>query len=389
LTIARAAARARAAAAVTVAGLVAAGCTIANAAGGAPEKPVPSVSTTTAGRPAVRARRARVAPQWLGPPQGPSGLAPGSDPAALPGPILVADKANNRLLIIDQYGRVRWMFPRPGDLAAGQTFRIPDDAFFSRDGRSIIATQEDEDVISVIDIATHHIRYRYGVPGTPGSGRNLVSHPDDALLTSAGIVVADIKNCRLLRIAPGSHTPAEQLGRPGGCLHAPPQVWGSPNGAFPLRDGHWLVTEINGDWVDELGPGSVVQWSTHPPGVAYPSDTNQVGPDRYLTVDYSTPGQVVIFNRAGTALWRYRPTGAQQLSHPSLAEPLPNGDVLLNDDFNDRVIVLDPRTNRVVWQYGHTGVAGSAPGYLNTPDGLDLAPPHNLLTRFPDMRSGL
>jgi hypothetical protein len=54
---------------------------------------------------------------------------------------------------------------------------------------------------------------------------------------------------------------------------------------------------------------------------------------------------------------------------------LPNGMVLLNDDANDRVIVIDPKTDKIVWQYGHTGVPGSAPGYLDIPDGLDLLPP--------------
>lgn len=38
-----------------------------------------------------------------------------------------------------------------------------------------------------------------------------------------------------------------------------------------------------------------------------------------------------------------------------------------------------PHTNAIVWQYGITGVAGSRPGYLNNPDGLDLVPPHSLL----------
>jgi len=56
--------------------------------------------------------------------------------------VLVADHMNNRLVIIDPYGRVRWVFPKPGDLAPGQTFWVPDDAFFSPDGRYIVATQE-------------------------------------------------------------------------------------------------------------------------------------------------------------------------------------------------------------------------------------------------------
>jgi hypothetical protein len=112
--------------------------------------------------------------------------------------------------------------------------------------------------------------------------------------------------------------------------------------------------------------------------VAYPSDSNQVGPDTFLTVDYSKPGQVVEFDHTGKVLWRYKPTGALALNKPSLALPLPNGDVLLNDDANHRVIVVDPRTDAVVWQYGQTGRAGNGPGLLDNPDGVDLVPPFSL-----------
>jgi hypothetical protein len=65
---------------------------------------------------------------------------------------------------------------------------------------------------------------------------------------------------------------------------------------------------------------------------------------------------------------------------------LPGGDILLNDDFNHRVCVVDPATHRIVWQYGHTGVAGRGSGYLNDPDGVDLVPPDSLLvTHGPTM----
>ena len=107
---------------------------------------------------------------WLGPAHGQGHLAPHSDPSALPGDILIADNWNNRLLIVDPHGRIRWRFPRRGDLARGQSFLLPDDAFFSPDGRDIIATEEEDSVISVIDIARHKIVYRYGTPGVPGSG---------------------------------------------------------------------------------------------------------------------------------------------------------------------------------------------------------------------------
>jgi outer membrane protein assembly factor BamB len=145
-----------------------------------------------------------------------------------------------------------------------------------------------------------------------------------------------------------------------------------------MRDGQYLVTEINGDWVDELGLDGKITFSTHPPGVYYPSDTNEVSPGVYLTADYSTPGQIVEFNTAGQLIWRYAPVGADALSKPSLALPMPNGDVLANDDYSHRVIVVDPRTNRIVWQYGHTGTSGTGAGYLNDPDGVDLVPPLSL-----------
>lgn len=311
-------------------------------------------------------------------------LRPGSDPSVLPGPVLIADSENDRLLVVDPHGRIVWEFPRPGDLRGGQTFKLPDDSFFTTDGKQIVATQEEDFVLSIVDIATRKIVYRYGTPGVHGSAPNHLWNPDDAMLLPGGwILTADIKNCRVLLIREGTHRPARAWGSPAaGCFHAPPLRWGSPNGAFPMANGHYLVDEINGDWVDEFDLSGKVIRSWHPPGVEYPSDTNEVRPGVYLTVSYSSPGVVETFDGRGRLLWRYRPRpNDPQLDHPSLALPLPNGDVLVNDDYNDRVIVIDPRTNRVVWQYGHTGVAGRAPGYLSDPDGVDLVPPYSLLIR--------
>jgi hypothetical protein len=62
------------------------------------------------------------------------------------------------------------------------------------------------------------------------------------------------------------------------------------------------------------------------------------------------------------------------LDHPSLALPLPNGLIAVNDDYRHRVVVINPRLGRIVLQYGHTDVPGTAPGYLHTPDGMDLLP---------------
>jgi hypothetical protein len=214
-----------------------------------------------------------------------------------------------------------------------------------------------------------------------------VFNPDDAIqLRNGTIISADIKNCRLIQLRAPLQRPVAQMGTTGGCSHDPPAAFGSPNGAFPLSNGGAVVTEINGDWIDVFDSGGKLTAATNPPGFGYPSDTNEVRPGVYLTVDYEQPGAIMELAGNGKVLWRYAPSGPDELNHPSLALPLPNGDVLANDDYNNRVIVVDPRTNRIVWQYGHTGVSGTGPGYLNNPDGVDVAPPHSLVDRFPGTR---
>jgi outer membrane protein assembly factor BamB len=361
-----------------VAGVVAAilvGVAVALSSSGGPEHTVAPKKATTDTRSSANA------PLFASPGTGTAHLAPGSDPSVLPGPVLIADEGNNRLLVVDAHGRTIWTFPQPGDLASGVEFRSPDDAFFTPDGKQIIATEEEYSVVTLIDVATRKILWRYGTPAVPGNGPNQLSNPDDAVVLPNGdVLTADIKNCRILLIAPHTQVPARVYGTTTpACRHAPPVRFGSPNGVFPMVNGHYLVTEINGDWVDEIDLGGRIYGSWHPPGVGYPSDSNEVRPGTYLTVDYSNPGQIETFNASGRLLWRYRPTGSSALNHPSLAFPLPNGDVIATDDANDRIIVVDPKTNTVVWQYGIRGQPGDTPGLLNAVDGLDLVPPHSEL----------
>jgi hypothetical protein len=205
-------------------------------------------------------------------------LLAGSDPSVLPGPVLFADEGNDRLLIVDPQGRTLWTWPQPGDLPAGVAFKSPDDAFFTPDGKQIIVTAEEFSVVTLVDIATRKIVWRYGTPGQPGDTANHLSNPDDALVLPDGHVLsADIKNCRVLLLtvnpqaAPATQVPARAYGTTThACHHDPPTHFGSPNGAFPMVNGHYLVTEINGDWVDEMDLAGTVYGSWHPPGVAYP-----------------------------------------------------------------------------------------------------------------------
>ena len=77
----------------------------------------------------------------------------------------------------------------------------------------------------------------------------------------------------------------------------------------------------------------------------------------------------------GKVLFKYGPlSGPEALDHPLLALMLPNGLIAVNDDYRDRVVLISMKRNRIVWQFGHTDAPGTAPGYLNTPDGMDFLP---------------
>ncbi len=302
-----------------------------------------------------------------------------AETAGLPGNVLIADAGNNRIIEVTPDRRIVWEFPRPGDLAPGQSFIDPDDAFYTPGGRTIITNEEDHETITIVDYATRKIVWQYGHPGRPGSAPGYLHTPDDAYqLPDGRIVVADIKNCRILVLDP---PPARHIQKQFGVTRdcrastAFPGHFLYPNGDTPLANGHLLITEIGTRTAAELDPLTGRLLYHVPLPVAYPSDTQLTRAGDYLVADYSRPGKVVIVTRAGRTVWSYGPArGPGRLDHPSLAVELPNGNILLNDDFNHRVVVLSRATKRILWQYGVTGVRGRAPGYLNTPDGVDVKP---------------
>lgn len=276
------------------------------------------------------------------------------------------------MLLVDSKHRIYWRYPGGGRRA--MPFVFDDDTFFGPAYDRIISNQEDQDTIQVISFPGKHVLWRYGHVNVKSGARGYLNTPDDAYLLKNGLVsVADAYNCRVLFISP-AHQIVSQYGTTGICRHDPPKYLGAVNGATPLADGGILVSEINGSWIDDIGPNGRLRWAVQAP-VSYPSDPQLLAPNRILLADYSHPGAAIIMTRTGHVLWRYRPTGgAGELDHPSLAMRIAPGLIAINDDYRDRVVIVSIRTHRIVWQYGHTDHAGTAAGYLNTPDGLDLLP---------------
>jgi len=276
--------------------------------------------------------------------------------------VLIADRNNNRVLIVSPQKRVVWSYA---------ALRGPDDAFFTPGWHSIITNEEFNDTLTEVALRTHREIWHYGHAQVAGSSPGYLNTPDDAYrLPNGDTTVADIRNCRIVQLTKRG-TVRRILG--GSCVHDPPRGFASPNGDTPLPDGGLLVTEIGG-YIDRLDRNGNLMWSVRSP-VSYPSDAQLLPNGRILVASFTVPGRIVELTRDGRVTWSFGDaSGPNFLDKPSLAVRWPNGMIAANDDYGDRVIVIDPRTKKIVWQYGHTGVASSAPGYLSKPDGLDFLP---------------
>ena len=291
----------------------------------------------------------------------------------LPYPILIADRRNNRLIEIAPDKSIVWEFPSP----SLKVYRGNEDVNFSADGKLLAVSEEDNFDVHIVDYEKRQLTWTYGMPDRRGSGEGLLNYPDDAhLLADGKFLTADIRNCRVLIIDPATNKIATQWGTPGKCKHNPPRELAHPNGATPLDNGDILVTEISDAWISRITREGKVLWSVKAPGIRYPSDAfPTVDGKQVIVADFWKPGRVVIFDPATRKVtWEYFvKDGEKALDHSSIARELPDtGDILIVDDLNDRVIVVDRKTQEIIWQYGEKGKKGFKPGLLHYPDGVDL-----------------
>jgi hypothetical protein len=309
----------------------------------------------------------------------------------LPYPVVIADRRNHRLLEVTPDKQVIWRFESPDRTI----YHDNDDVYFTPDGKLLAISEEDNQDIHLVDYYERQLVWSYGMPDVPGPGEGQLNFPDDThVLADGTILVADIRNCRVLFIDRESATVKvrwgglshkdgkwQHVGKDGkvdvdpSCRHDPPHRFGLPNGVVELEGGDILISEIIGAWITRITRTGEVIWSRQAPGgIRYPSDAMPTMDGQVVVADYAKPGRVVIFNpKTGNVTWNYfEKSGEGMLDHPSLAMELPTGDVMLNDDYRHRVIIIDRVTKKITWQYGETDRKGSAPGLLNNPDGIDI-----------------
>ena len=290
----------------------------------------------------------------------------------LPYPVVIADRRNNRLIEVAPDKRIVWEFSSPNI----KVYRGNEDVNFSPDGRLLAVSEEDNYDVHIVDYESRTLAWTYGTPDVKGRGPGLLNYPDDAhILDDGTFLTADIRNCRVIIVDPTANRIVTEWGTPGQCKHDPPRLLGYPNGATPMPNGDILVTEIVGSWISRITRAGKVVWSVQAPRIRYPSDAFPTADGQVIVADFSSPGRVVVFDpKTRRISWEYTVAkGEAMLDHPSLARELPGtGDIIVADDYRNRVVVIDRSSKEFIWQYGATDKKGHLPGYLNYPDGFDI-----------------
>ena len=172
------------------------------------------------------------------------------------GHLLIADRGNDRLLVIDAARNLQWQYPSATMPPPPGGFYFPDDAFFFHHGTGIISNQEENHTIVEIGYPSGKILWQYGHPGQPGTRAGLPEPARRRLPAEERRGHGGRRDERPDPLHFAQRDPARARSAPTGCaVHNPPTGVGYPNGDTPLANGDVLVSEINGSWITEYTPG--------------------------------------------------------------------------------------------------------------------------------------
>lgn len=177
------------------------------------------------------------------------------------------------------------------------------------------------------------------------------------------ILISDQFNNRVIEVNPATHQ----------------VVWTFGNGSDVA--GPHSVVGVND--AQRFGPFTLIS------GTGIPA-ANPPLPGCSDAVNGCPDNRVFIVDLAGHILWQYGQAGvtgadANQLNTPVASVFLtgfpghPGPGVLITDQGNQRVILVNLFSKNIVWQYGTTGVVGMGPNQLNNPNSAEVLENGNIL----------
>ena len=142
------------------------------------------------------------------------------------------------------------------------------------------------------------------------------------------------------------------------------------------------ICDSKNNRIIEVNPQKQIIWQMT--GIQDPDDVQVYKPNR-LIVNQENYNRVIEINtQTKQIIWSYGHLGIPGYQSGYLGRylddsfKLPNGNVLITDAGNMRAIAVN-NIGQIVWQYGHTGVVSTNPGYLAAPDDAMPIPGQSIL----------
>jgi len=288
-----------------------------------------------------------------------------------PGDILISDQFNNRVIEIDPHGHIVWSFGLgPNDVSArspvgvNDALRVANKTLIS--GTGVPAGMEPlcpsgcaDNRVMLVD-EKGRIVWQYGTFGVTGSGPNQLNTPVQATWTAnKTVLITDQANQRVIDVSLQGRI-LWQYGQTGVAGAGPDQL-SNPNSVEVLDNGEYLIADQSNNRAIVVNRAkSIVATFTAGGtlnGVAFASRL----PNGHTLITDSNNNRVVEVDKNDKVVWGYvtnTQPGSNPAPLPTRAIRLKNGDTIISDQFNDRVIVVT-KNGGLVSQYGNL----NAPGY--------------------------
>ncbi len=290
-------------------------------------------------------------------------------PTPFSGTFLIADSGNNRVVEVSAEKKIVWEFP-PRAATPPPPLVLPSNIALAPNGRTALVVQTHNHLVLEVDYAARRNIGVFGEAGVAGADAKHLDTPSAAYrLRDGRTIIADARNCRVVILSARKDF-VGQIGKTGDCGGARGSL-GKLNGIALLPNGNLLVTDAGEPRVSEMDLSGNVVRIVLLPNLAQPSNATLTRGGSVLLASYATPGRIAEIDWNGAIVWEYAPTGSERLDRPSRAIELPNGLIAFTDDYNHRVVAVN-REQKIVWQYGATGIAGKGAGFLAVPEGIDF-----------------
>jgi hypothetical protein len=295
------------------------------------------------------------------------------------GNILITDSNNDRVIEVSySYQIIEWVC---------DNLNYPCYAVETPIGNILISETNDHFVFEVTHDSNKDIVWSYGTSGSSGSGVNYLHNPTSALrLVNGNTLITDRRNDRVIEIISNDYPSYDE----NSIFWSYSDLLSLPNTGVEIdRNTYTLITDHDNNKIIEVDRYGHVKWrygGTSGSGVNQlnnPHDAIRLSDGNTLITDTGNNRVILIrtddYNATppdygyteDSVLWSYGCGTAghnyNELFNPFTAVQLSNNNILIADKYNHRVIEVDYNTRDIVWQYGTSGAYGSGFDQLHEP----------------------